>query len=902
MSQLLQFVLLGVGIGAIYGLAALGVVLIHVGSKVVNFAQGGIALVAAVIYYQAHVAGVPEGPAIVLAIAAAVVCGALVELLIMRPMAGAATSSKVIVTIALMLVLQYAVALLYGGLTKFVPAILPVTTVSVLGAPIGVDRLLLVGIGLAFTIALRLLYKRTRFGLATAAAAEDQLGASALGFSPRRLALYNWMLGAGLAGVAGVLVAPILSITPTSLIDIVFPALAAALIGAFTSFTITFAAAIVLGIVQSLAIGYVGATGWSTAVPFLVLFAVVFLRARRTTTRADRVERQPKVGAGTTTPLTIGVCFGAVMVLCLLLGVNWVNALTVTLIFGLLGLSVVLVTGYSGQVSLCQFSFAGIGALVAAHVSASWGLPFLACLAFAMVAAGCLGLFFALPAVRSRGPSLSIITLGLAASLEALVFGNSSLNGGFSGITVQTPTVFGINVDPVANPGRYAIVCLIIATVAGLAVSNVRRGAAGRFLLATRHSEQAAESLGVNAAAAKLFGFGLSACIAGVGGALLAFQSPTVFLTPFTLSASVALIVSANLAGIAYINGGYGVGLGAVGGLTWYALTYLHVEQYLPLALAFLVLIQIVMLPDGLGDINVKNAERVRRRLGLRSHIRRPVAVAPRTATRGEYRTHVLSVEDVSASFGGVQALQGVGLELRSGEVVGVIGPNGSGKTTLLDAIAGVNRRYGGVVKLDGRDLRSLSPYRRARAGLGRSFQDLRLIDDLTVGENVCLAAEGRKFRGYLRDVLRPRGARLEPFEMAALESFELADDLDRYPGELPYARRRLLAVARALAGASAFILLDEPAAGLDRNERVELRRLIEEAARKLQVGVLLVEHDVGLVFASCDRIVVLSGGKVLASGSAEEIRHDRTVSDIFLGEDEPEPAQRPPAPTVVAS
>ena len=253
-----------------------------------------------------------------------------------------------------------------------------------------------------------------------------------------------------------------------------------------------------------------------------------------------------------------------------------------------------------------------------------------------------------------------------------------------------------------------------------------------------------------------------------------------------------------------------------------------------------------------------------------------------------------LDVRDVSVRFGGVQAVADVSVTLRPGEVVGLIGPNGAGKTTLIDAITGfVSAR--GRVELDGRDVSKWSARRRARAGLGRSFQSLELFESMTVYENLRAASDRRDPLAYLIGLVHPGDDPLSPVALAAIREFGLEDDLDRRPEELPYGRRRLVAIARAVAAGPSVLLLDEPAAGLGDRETEELGRLVRHLADEWGLAVLMVEHDVALVLRVCDRVTVLDEGLNLASGAPDEIRHDPKVIAAYLGEPVTEPAARAP-------
>lgn len=895
MTDFLRFLFAGLGIGAIYGIAAIGVVLIYKGAKVVNFAQGAMAMVGAFLYYEGVQAGLGTAPAIAVALAGTALIGTLLQLLVMRRLERASSATRVVATVALLAALQAVAAIRYEGITRFLPPLLPAGRISLAGVPVNVDRLCLLGVGVLLTLGLTVLYRRTRFGLATTAAAENPLAAAALGYRPRNLALANWTIGAGLAGLAGVLVGPIVGLDPTQLSQIVFPALAAALVGGFSRFGLVFLAAIALGIVESESTGYISAPGWSTAIPFVVVLIVLAINSAKSRFRAEPVEDHPPVGSGTTSVPMILFGVGTVVLAVCTLPVGWLSAITVTLVFSVLALSLVVLTGYSGQLSFAQFTFAGIGAATAAHLSADLSMPFIVALLAGTLAAGLFGLIFALPTLRTRGISIAIVTLGLAISVEAVLFNNASFNGGVRGLPIKSPTLFGLDVSAVDSPLRYALVVLAFLVIAAFAVAHLRRSRTGRALIALRGRSEAAASLGINVVAGRLYAFALSAAIAGLGGVLLAFTAPNVFLSQYGFFNSATLLVTVVLAGVGLVGGGMGAGMAITGGVTWYALAFTGQQAYLPLALGVLTLVQLAAVPGGFVFINIRGLERFRAKHGLKSHVRHPLCkAAPGPVT--PHTDHVLDVEHVCVRFGGVQALKDVSLSVRAGEVHGLIGANGAGKTTLIDAITGVTRGYTGTVRLDGQSLDRRTPWDRARAGVARSFQGLELIEDLTVGENLAVAGERLAATGYVTDLAHPTPGTLSSAAQTTIEALDLDATLDRFPGELPYGRRRLVAVARAMAGAPAILLLDEPAAGLDPVERREFGALIANTAKNAHVGVLLVEHDVGMVLEVSDRVTVLVEGEVLATGTPAEIRADERVVATFLGthaQEQDTPAQQ---------
>ena len=246
--------------------------------------------------------------------------------------------------------------------------------------------------------------------------------------------------------------------------------------------------------------------------------------------------------------------------------------------------------------------------------------------------------------------------------------------------------------------------------------------------------------------------------------------------------------------------------------------------------------------------------------------------------------SQVLQVQQLSVRYGGVQALTDVDLEVGGGQLVGLIGPNGAGKTTLIDAASGF-AKCSGRVAVVGEDVTHLPPHERARRGLGRTWQSANLFDDLTVRENLRVASSTRGLRRRLRE-LRVRDRHAD--DVAEQLLVELGLDLlaDRPADKLTQGQRKLVGVARALASEPHVVCLDEPAAGLDTTESVELGKRLRAVVGR-GVAMLLVDHDMGLVLSVCDHVVVLNFGKVIARGDPEEIRRDSAVIEAYLGVDE---------------
>src|SRR6185312_10578994 len=440
--------------------------------------------------------------------------------------------------------------------SKFVPSALPTDIVHIHNTiVISADRLILLGIAAALTLGLWLFYRYTRFGLATSAVAESERSASALGLSPDTIATLNWALGCGLAGLAAILIVPIVTLQPAVLTNLVLAATAAALVAGFRSFPTAFIVGLIVGIAQTEVTRYVSQTGVGTAVPFVVIVIWLLVRGQALPLRDYLLQRLPTIGTGRINWPGIG--FGAIVGLVLLSIMTpiWIDAITVTLCVGVVLLSIVVLTGYTGQLSLAQFAFAGFGAYVAGRLLATTGLPLWLGVIIGVAATVPLGLLFGLPAVRTRGINLAIVTLGLGSAVELVLFGNTDFTGGFGGTQIGEPVLFGLNINAASHPTRYGLVALGCLIVVALIVGNLRRGRSGRRLIAVRTNERAAAALGISVPGAKLYAFAVAAAIAAIGGILFAFRTTSINYAEFTSFTSITMVAYAMIGGIGYLFG-----------------------------------------------------------------------------------------------------------------------------------------------------------------------------------------------------------------------------------------------------------------------------------------------------------------------------------------------------------
>ena len=903
MQSFLQFLIIGLGAGATYALFAQGAVLIYRGSGLVNFAQGAIGTFAAYIAFVElqDDRGWGIWPAIVFAVVAAGLASLAFQALVLRALRHAAAIVRVIATIGLLGLLQAIVLKRYGAANQPVEPYLPDDIYDWGGITVQQERLTIVAITVVVTVALWAWTRYTRVGLAINASAQNERAVQTLGWSPDRLAALTWTIGGMLGGFAAVLAAPLTGLSAATFTIVVTVAgLGAALLGGFLSFPLTLLGGLIIGVTEAMATLYGNditdflhqdlIAGLNRAPAFLVIFLVVVVRGRGLPLRSHIAERLPRLGTG---EISIrAVLLASVVVLALLFGVmdeSWAQATYISVATGVMVLSIVVLTGYAGQISLAQWALAGIGALIAGRfVHADFPVELSIVLGVLLTIP--VGLLFAVPALRTRGVNLAVVTLGLGFIVSEVVFANPNYLGEAidGGTRIGQVELFGMEVDAVNHPHAWAAVSLVAFVLEALLVANLRRSRTGQRLIAVRTNERAAASLGISVFGVKLYAFAVSAGLAAVAGILIGFRGQLITYTEFNVFASINSLGYAVIGGLGYVLGAVFAAPNAIGGLgtrvieDWIGLG----AQWDLILGSLLVFVILIVHQNGIADVAVAHGRGLWEKLHLvaRRGEREPLPRAEVEPVAGS----TLAIEGLTVRFGSVVAVNDVSMEVRPGEVVGLIGPNGAGKTTLIDAVTGFVEASEGSISLDDRRIDGLNATRRARMGLRRSFQSLELFEDVSVEENIRAGSDQRASKwSWVTDLFWPGRHELPPTAVAAVHEFELEPHLDKTPEELPYGRRRLVGIARTVAAGPSVVLLDEPAAGLDETESADLARLIRRLADERNMAVLLVEHDVGLVMSTCDRVVVIDFGHVIGSGTPEEVRGDRAVREAYLGQAE---------------
>jgi len=906
MANYINFLILGLGNGAVFAALAMSLVVTYRSSGVLNFATGAQALYASYTYGLLRTGrllvpipgvtpisvGGPVAflPAVVITLCIQALLGILLYVAVFRPLRHQRAVAKAVASLGVMGLLTALVNLQVGAQQVLVAPIYPQSTYTLGSIRIPADRLWFAVTIVGVALALGAVYRFTPFGLATRASAESEIGALVTGLSPENIALTNWAISGTVAGLAGILIGPLVPLIPGSYTLFIVPALAAAVVGRLYALTPAVAAGLLLGALESVSV-YLNSrypsfpSGAGQVLPLAMILAVLLYRGRPLPTRGQLL--QPTLGKAPRPrhmvwPIVVGV--PVAVLLLVVLQQSFRDAFILSLILSTLGLSLVVVTGYVGQISLAQLALAGVAGFLLSTFAHTWGIPFPFAPLLAALAATLVGVGFGLPALRIRGLFVAIVTLALAVAVEAVWFQNNSLDGSSGGEPIPDPHLFGIDLGIGSGLGfpriAFGLLCLFVLVVVAIGVARLRISRLGSAMLAVRANERSAAAAGVNVVRVKLIGFAIGAFIAGISGCLMAYMQTNVTFDTFDALVGLLFFSTVFVAGITSVSGAILGGLGASGGILFVATNHVvSFGNWYGVLLGIGVIQTVIFNPEGAIGPMHKSADRVRRRIWPARPVIGPVAPVttalptpqPRatTAIRPASPAIALELRGLSVHYGGVIAVDDVTFSVAEGDIVGLIGPNGAGKTTLIDALSGFTR-YRGHAALAGRSLDGLPPHRRAAQGLGRTFQSIDLYEDLSVEENVTvgqhLARDGGAAK--LTDVLDSLG-------LSALR--------ERSVGELSQGQRQLVSIARALAGEPRVLLLDEPAAGLDSSESAWLADRLR-VVREGGVTILLIDHDMSLVLGLCDQLHVLNFGSLIASGPPDHIRVDPGVVDAYLG------------------
>ncbi len=550
-------------------------------------------------------------------------------------------------------------------------------------------------------------------------------------------------------------------------------------------------------------------------------------------------------------------------------------------------LGLVLLAGYAGLASLGQAAFVGTGAYTAAILASRYGLdPWLSIVAGVLVSifiAWLIGLI----TLRLKGHFLALATLAWGLVITGVLRNWMSVTGGNTGFGSATGnripplSVLG---DPIRGDREYFFLVWAAVLLTVWLVTNLMRSRVGRAIKSLRGGAIAAASFGVDVQRVKMITFLAAAALAALAGGLHTYRE--LFIVPglASLNASIDYMIMTVIGGLTSV-------WGALAGSAVFVLLKEQLQQVMPalvgrtgnyeiIAFGFILILVLQYARRGLVPMVDSLLPRQPERPVLLDAA--PLPERPRVEVAGP----LLELADVTRSFGGLTAVNRLSFSVAPGEIVGLIGPNGAGKTTAFNLVTGVLTTDGGRVSFGGQDITNRPPHAIARLGLARTFQHLNLSPRMSLLENVALGAYTRTRSGLWSGLVglgRVEEARVRAEAYRQLERVGLADDPFARAESLPLGKLRLLEVARALMADPTLLLLDEPAAGLRRHEKEDLKGLVRRL-RDEGVTVLLVEHDMDLVMDLVDRIVVMNHGERLSAGTPDEVRRDPSVIEAYLG------------------
>ena len=575
MNEFIAFTIVGIVIGATYAVAASGLVVTYATSGVFNIAHGAIGMVMAFVYWQFRVAWhwpAPLALAIVILVIAPLF-GAIVERFLIRRVREAPVATTLVVTGALMVILIGLVNKIWKPEARILPAFFGNAGFHAGSVFVNWSQVITVGAAVAIAIGLRIFLYRTRTGVSMRAVVGNQDLVALNGARPVRISTYSWALGSMLASIAGILIAPSLQLSVLPLTLLVVDAYAAAMVGRLRNLPLTFIGALGIGLLQSYAQGYMPTSGiWGStplqgirlAIPAILLFVILLVLPQDKVRGARQMIRRNVAGPASARKTLVGSIGLVVAVWGLtgLLSVANVIHLGTGLALGLVMLSLVPLTGWGGQVSLCQMTFAGLGAFAMSrlgHGGSPWGLL------AAAVLAGVVGGLIALPALRLRGLYLALATLAFAAAMDDMFFPSPTAFGFNGSVSIPRPTFFGIHMT---TNRSYVVFLAVVFALLAAALLAMRRGPFGRVLSAMKDSEAACATLGLNLTTTKLVVFSLSAAIAGVAGALFGAMESVAGSTDFYYLQSLPILILVVVAGVATVSGALvaGIGFGLLGG------------------------------------------------------------------------------------------------------------------------------------------------------------------------------------------------------------------------------------------------------------------------------------------------------------------------------------------------
>jgi ABC-type branched-subunit amino acid transport system ATPase component/ABC-type branched-subunit amino acid transport system permease subunit len=908
----------GMIIGGLTALIAFGIAFVYRANRVINFAQGDMGAAPAALAVLLIVGPQwPFGLAVLVGLAAAIALGFIVERLVVRRLAKAPRLIFTAATIGLALILSGIGVIMPQFFDLTVP---PQSYPSPLDITFTIEPIRFGGNDLMAMMAIPLviigvtgLLRYTKLGLAIRATAESTDRASLLGVNVARVRIAVWILAAVLATIALVLRAGVIGLPIGSVLGpvVLLRALAAAVIGRMERLPTILVAAMALGIVET-AIVFRSDPLLANPVIFLVLLGALAVQHRDRLTRFAEASAQRAVAEvrpvppelAATSEVRWGRRTGAFILLALavlaplLLSEANTNRATGLAITFMVAVSLVVLTGWAGQVSLGQIAFLGVGAAVGGYLTAERGLDISIALLVAGLAGALLAVVIGIPALRVPGLLLAVATLAFAMATSSWLL-NPTFNSWLPTGEIERTPFFG-RIVLTSETRYYYFTLVILLLVLGMARS-LRSGRAGRVLVATRENERAAQAFGVNTTRAKLTAFGFAGFFAALAGGLFVHHQQALGSSPYLPERSLQVFVIVVIGGLGSIPGAF-LGATYVEGLSWsISLWPTSLRPMVGLMGSGLgLLLLILLLPGGLGSVLYGLRDRLLRWVAGRHAIHVPSLVADtlepellRSSRNGDQtepipataksprppshkpapRSALLEVEGLEVSYDDTQVLFGVDLAVEPGEVVALLGTNGAGKSTVLRAISGVVEARAGIVRFDGQRITGRPAHTIAGLGLVQAPGGSGVFPSLTVRENLRVAS-------WL--LTKPEGSD-DPVRRATELFSELDRRLDEAAGNLSGGEQQMLTLAMALINRPKVLMIDELSLGLAPTLVQRLLKVVEEI-RDQGTSIILVEQSVNVALTVADRAYFLEKGEVRFEGpTADLLNRPDVLRSVFL-------------------
>jgi ABC-type branched-subunit amino acid transport system ATPase component/branched-subunit amino acid ABC-type transport system permease component len=917
MDKFLNLALSGAVSGAIYALIASGLSLTYATTGIFNLGFGGVAFTSAFMYYELH-SGLnwPVAPAVILTLA---VTGPLLgwglDRLVFGHLSRATDSAKLTAVVGILLAVpalaKWIIGLLANDLhfniptgdqVYFTPGVGPSPPVvwhPFAGLTITSDETIVFGVAAVLAVVLWALLRHTRLGLNMRAATDRPELAQVMGINRAWATGAAWIIGTTLASVAGIIGAPILnSLSPTTYVTVVFVATAAVAVGGFRSIPLAFAAGLALGVVQNLVAGYASFAqsiqGFNTSVPFLALLVAVVILGRSRERRAgsvaedfapaaDRDERpvwQRHAGVIVATAVLLVYLF-------FVASTYWVTVFTGGLAVTLVLLSFVVVTGIGGMVSLAQAAFVTVAGLTAGLLMDHYHLPWLAAFVGGTAVAALIGALVAVPALRLGGLALSMATLALGFLGDDVLFQWNWLRGGDNGWIIRRPVLGPLNF---ADNRTLAVALLLVVLVVVWLISNLTKSASGRQMAAVRASEPAAAASGISPPAVKLRLFVISAALAGAGGVLLATVNQQAANTTYVTENGLIWLAAAVLWGVRRPLGAVLAGLTTVvippllaNGFHWpswvpSSLSWTGTSSvWLPSILFGLGAITMAQDPEGILSLTRARRARRGRQAGAAPKAApaapaasavAPVAPVAPAAPAGQVPESVqasaLHLVGLSAGYGQLRVLDGLGLTLQPGTITVLVGANGAGKSTLCKVLAGLLPAAEGKIYLGGDDITAVPAHRRA-GRLMLAPEARGIYPTLSVEDNLSVRLPKQADRGLVYERFPALAARR-----------------DTLAGSLSGGEQQILAMAPLLQRPPELVIADEPTLGLAPLVVANIIELFTEL-RSQGTTLLLAEERAKGILDVADHVILMELGRIRWAGPRADLQEDQLAA-IYLG------------------